>query len=244
MDTKRNYLLKITNLSQEFIDAGIEPQVIERLIKSSYSVSLKKGDCFHACDEGAMLIYFRSGCLFDVLNISEDYLSTSLLWTPGYITVTLPKELNQFENKSYYYICLIDAEITVIPKTAIYREQQISKQLFNFILQRSSEYLFASRDMALMRATLDKKENIALRLIVMYISMEGVNFSLTIDDLSLLAGTNRKYCSEYIATLQGKGILEKGYGKVTIIDFVKLKRELDPKIINFFSNYLRLKKIN
>lgn len=231
-------LLKNISLSQELQLAGLEPDVVQALLKTSYSLSLNKGDRFNAGEKGAMIIFFRSGYLFDQLDISAERRAASLLWTPGYVNVTLPKELNEFERNNIVYSCLYQAEITVISKESVYHLMPQSTKLFNYVLKRSAEFLCASRDMALLRSSLDKRQNIILRLLTLTLSMEDQTFNLTIDDLCTLTGANHKYCGEYIKQLESLGIVKKGYGSITVLNTNKLMEQLHPDALMFYQTYL------
>ncbi|QIZ75787.1 helix-turn-helix domain-containing protein [Ferrimonas lipolytica] len=124
----------------------------------------------------------------------------------------------------------------------IYKETAKYEGLMRYVMQRSSEYLYASRDMALMRSLLKKRENIALRLMVLCVSMEGYCFNLTMDEISLISGVSPKYCADYIKDLEQRGILKKGYRTICIRDLERLMAEINPQVLAFFGNYLKLNK--
>ncbi|QIZ78038.1 Crp/Fnr family transcriptional regulator [Ferrimonas lipolytica] len=232
----------ILSLSQQLLSAGIEPDVVEELLKSSYAISLKKGDTFNPSTEDALLIYFRSGCTVEVMTISDDRNSPSSVWTAGYITLSLPSEYNRFENQASHYHCLFNAELTIIPEAVVNKLKARSKALENYVLRRASEYLYTCRDMALLRYTLDKRENISLRLLILHIRTAGNRLPLTIDELCWLSNTTRQYCGDVLKQLQKDGVLEKRYGYIDIVDSAKLTAQIDADTVKFLSQYMPLTK--
>ncbi|WP_298439483.1 helix-turn-helix domain-containing protein [uncultured Ferrimonas sp.] len=232
----------ILSLSKQLLARDVEPQVVAELLKSSYSISFKKGDVFRPSLEDAQIIYFRSGCMVEVLALSDDKEYASSVWTAGYIIMSLPRSYNRFENHSNHYHCLFDSELTVIPAASVQKQFNRSRPLANYVLSRASEYLYTSHDMALLRSTLDKRENIILRLIVLYIRTPGIRLKLTIDDLCLLTNSTRQYCGEVLKQLQQDNIVHKRYGCIEVLDQARLIDSIDPNVMTFLSNYMALDK--
>ncbi len=228
--------------SQQLRAEGIEQDVINELLKSSYALSLKKGDRLCPSLDQAAIIYYHSGCLVEMLVLTDEQHCASSLWTQGYLTVCLPPNENRFQYHHNYFLCLFDADLTIIPQSAINKLKNKSSALINFIQMRANEYLHISHNMALMRTLLDKRQNIILRLLILNVRTSGSKLALTLDDLCLLTNTTRQYCGGVIKQLQQDGLVSKQYGCLFIKDLLKLQAQLDRQVLLFLSHYMSLTK--
>ncbi|WP_028116487.1 Crp/Fnr family transcriptional regulator [Ferrimonas senticii] len=233
---------EIHSLSQQLHKAQIPTVIVDELLKSAFGISLKRGDRFSPSLDEGVLIYVRSGCLLEVLTVSDELQCASSVWTSGYIQVCLANNRNRFQHHHNYYHCLFDAELLVINNATIERLLPQCPQLGNFVLARAAECLHLSHNMALLRSSLDKRQNIILRLLILHIRTNGDRLKLTIDDLCLLSNTTRQYCSEVVKQLHSSGLIDKGYGYLSIKQPQALQQQIPAEVLQFLSHYMSLKK--
>lgn len=233
---------EILSLSQQLAQAQIPDAIIEELVKASYGVSLKKGDQFQPSVDEGVLIYVRSGCIVEMLELSDAVCCASSVWTMGYSVVCLTPNRNRFQHHHNHFHCLFDAELTVITKSTIARLNKVCPPLHTYVLGRAAEYLHTSHNMALLRSSLDKRQNIILRLMILNTRTQGDKLKMTVDDLCMLTNTTRQYCSGVIKQLEQRNLIAKHYGHLHITDIEGLRAMCLPEVLEFLKHYMSLTK--
>ncbi|GAA4894956.1 hypothetical protein [Ferrimonas pelagia] len=204
---------------QQLIRCGCDADDVTEVERAGKWVELAEGEIFGMHNAYRGLIQLEQGCLAREYTLMDGRDGISYLFLSGMVFELERNEL--FYYLPLHYRCLTPVRFRLIPSEALKRLKAQSQGVQRYARAHSQFVASQLEELAMLRQMLSKRDFVYLALLLMHdaFANRGLHAIPFSDDmLCRITGTTRQYFNGLMRDLVSKGLVQKSYCSLSVID--------------------------